>query len=158
MIRIRDLIRRDSIIADLKAADKFEALRVVARFICSVNGLDCAEAAISNIAEREGEMSTGIGCGIAIPHARLGGIDRLYMAAARSAEGIEFDSIDGFAVNLLFMLFSPASSPDAHTEALSSLSNMLSDAEVRRGLSRAATADEFWDILARAGDERGGAP
>jgi mannitol/fructose-specific phosphotransferase system IIA component (Ntr-type) len=156
MIRILDLIRRDNVIADLRAIDKFEALSIMARFICSANGLDCAEEALHRIAEREEEMPTGIGCGIAIPHARLDCIDRLYMAAARLAVGIEFDSIDGFAVNLIFMLFSPASSPEAHTEALSSLSNMLSDAEVRRGLSRAATPDEFLDILAKA-DKRAGA-
>jgi mannitol/fructose-specific phosphotransferase system IIA component (Ntr-type) len=159
MIRIQDLIRRDCVITDLRAADKPDAIGIAAHRICSANGLDCAEAAIRAIAEREEEMSTGIGCGIAFPHARLDCIDRLYMAAARSVEGIEFDSIDGLAVNLIFMLFSPANSPGAHTEALSALSGMLSAAEVRRGLSRAATADEFIDILAKAENGRAdGAP
>lgn len=153
MIRIRDLIRRDSIITDLKTADKFEALGAVVRFACSVNGLDCAEEAAGKIAEREEDFSTGIGYGIAIPHARIDGIDRLYMVAARSAEGIEFDSIDGLAVTLIFMLFSPTSSPAEHTEVLSALSRMLSYEEVRRRLSQADTAEEFRAIIAEAEDK-----
>jgi mannitol/fructose-specific phosphotransferase system IIA component (Ntr-type) len=72
------------------------------------------------------------------------------MAAARSAAGIEFDSLDGLAVNLIFMLISPENIPTAHTEVLSALSRILSYEEVRRGLLSAGTAKEFVDILAKA--------
>jgi mannitol/fructose-specific phosphotransferase system IIA component (Ntr-type) len=150
MIKIRELIRENGVITDLKASDKLEAIRSMASFTCSTGGLDRAEEVAAKVLEREEEMSTGIGFGIAIPHARLTGIDRLYMAAARSATGIEYDSLDGLAVNLIFMLVSPESIPTAHTEVLSSLSRMLSYEEVRRGLSAADTAKEFADILARA--------
>ena len=150
MIKIRELITENDVVTDLKAADKLEAVRSVAQFVCSAGGLDRAEEVADKVIEREGEMSTGIGFGIAIPHARLAGIDRLYMAAARSAGGIEFDSLDGLAVNLIFMLVSSESVPTAHTEVLSSLSRILSYEEVRRGLMSAATAGEFADILAKA--------
>jgi len=150
MIKIRELIRENCVVTDLEAADKLEAIRVMARFTCSIGGLDRAEEVTAKVLEREEEMSTGIGFGIAIPHARLTGIDRLYMAAARSAGGIEYDSLDGLAVNLIFMLVSPESIPTAHTEVLSALSRMLSYEEVRRGLSAADTAKEFADILAKA--------
>jgi len=150
MIKVRELVTEKSVITDLMAADKNEAVVSMARFVCQVGGLDRAEEVAEKVLEREGEMSTGIGFGIAIPHARLAGIDRLYMAAARSVGGIEFDSLDGLAVNLIFMLVSPESIPTAHTELLSALSRMLSYEEVRRGLSAADTAGEFADILAKA--------
>ena len=150
MIKIRELITENDVVTDLKAADKLEAVRSVAQFVCSAGDLDRAEEVADKVIEREGEMSTGIGFGIAIPHARLSDIDRLYMAAVRSAEGIEFDSLDGLAVNLIFMLVSPESIPTAHTEVLSALSRILSYEEVRRGLMSAGTAKEFADILAKA--------
>jgi mannitol/fructose-specific phosphotransferase system IIA component (Ntr-type) len=150
MIKIRELIRENCVVTDLKAADKLEAIRLMARFTCSIGGLDRAEEVSEKVLEREEEMSTGIGFGIAIPHARLSGTDRLYMAAARSAEGIEYDSLDGLAVNLIFMLVSSESIPTAHTEVLSALSRILSYEEVRRGLLSAGSAKEFADILAKA--------
>ncbi len=150
MIKIRELIREECVITDLNVAEQIEAIRSMARFTCSIGGLDRAEEVADKVIEREGEMSTGIGFGIAIPHARLAGIDRLYMAASRSVGGIEFESLDGLAVNLIFMLVSPESIPTAHTEVLSSLSRMLSYEEVRRGLLSAGTAKEFADILAKA--------
>jgi mannitol/fructose-specific phosphotransferase system IIA component (Ntr-type) len=150
MIKIRELVKENCVITDLKTADKLDAIRSMARFVCSIGGFDRSEEVAGKVLEREEEMSTGIGFGIAIPHARLSGIDRLYMAAARSAEGIEFDSLDGLAVNLIFMLVSPENIPTAHTEALSALSRMLSYEDVRRGLLSAGTAGEFADILANA--------
>jgi mannitol/fructose-specific phosphotransferase system IIA component (Ntr-type) len=150
MIRIRELIGENCVITDLKAADKLEAIKSVASFACSIGGLDRAEEVTGKVLEREEEMSTGIGFGIAIPHARLADIDRLYMVAARSVGGIEFDSLDGLAVNLIFMLISSESIPTAHTEVLSSLSRILSYEEVRRGLLSAGGAKEFADILAKA--------
>ncbi len=150
MIKIRELVRENCIDTDFQAAGKIEAIRSMARFTCSIGGLDRAEEVADKALEREEEMSTGIGFGIAIPHARLTGIDRLYMAAARAAAGIEYDSLDGLAVNLIFMLVSPESIPTAHTEVLSALSRILSYEEVRRGLLSAGTAGEFADILAKA--------
>ncbi|GBU23038.1 PTS system IIA [Fibrobacteres bacterium R8-0-B4] len=150
MIKIRELVRENCIDTDFQAAGKIEAIRSMARFTCSIGGLDRAEEVADKALEREEEMSTGIGFGIAIPHARLTGIDRLYMAAARAVAGIEYDSLDGLAVNLIFMLVSPESIPTAHTEVLSALSRILSYEEVRRGLLSAGTAGEFADILAKA--------
>jgi mannitol/fructose-specific phosphotransferase system IIA component (Ntr-type) len=153
MVKIQDLIRRNCVIIDLKCADKFEAIGSVARFLCSVNGLDGAEDVANRIVEREREMSTGIGYGIAMPHARLEGINSLYMAAARSVEGIEFNSLDEQDVNLIFMMVSPANTSTEHTQALSALSRMMSYEEVRRKLLQAATADEFVDVIAKAEDK-----
>jgi PTS system fructose-specific IIA component len=148
--KIQDLIQKSGIITDLKCADKFEAINTITRFLCSVNGLSNAEEAAARIIEREREMSTGIGLGIAIPHARLSGIDRLYMAAARSNEGIEFNSLDEQAVNLIFMMFSPASTSTEHTQVLSALSRIMSYEDVRTNLMQAETPEAFVEVIANA--------
>jgi PTS system fructose-specific IIC component len=149
-IRVQDLIRTSSVIIDLKLTDKFEAIASLARFLCSVNGLPDAEAVESKILEREREMSTGIGYGIAIPHARLSGINSLCMAVARLKDGIEFESLDGVPVNLIFMMVSPASTSTEHTQVLSSLSQIMAYDDVRRELLDADTPEEFVDIIVNA--------
>ncbi|MCL2218281.1 MAG: PTS sugar transporter subunit IIA [Chitinispirillia bacterium] len=149
-IRIQDLIRTNCVIIDLKQAGKLEVIDSLARFLCSVSGLPNADVVSSKIVERETEMSTGIGYGIAIPHARLPGIDRLYMAAARSAEGIEFDSLDGQAVNLVFMMVSPENTSAEHTQVLSTLSQVMSYEDVRSKLMEADTPEAFVEVIAAA--------
>jgi PTS system fructose-specific IIC component len=150
MVKVQDLIQRNGVIIDLKCAEKFEAINSMARFLCSVNGLSNAEEVSGKIINRETEMSTGIGFGIAIPHARLSGIDRLYMVAARAAEGIEFNSLDGLPVNLIFMMISPANTSTEHTQVLSTLSQIMAYEEVRNKLLQADTPEIFVDILAEA--------
>ncbi|MDR2577344.1 MAG: PTS sugar transporter subunit IIA [Chitinispirillales bacterium] len=158
MVKIQNLIQKNGIIIDLKSTNKFEAISDIARFMCRVNGLANADEVADMIVEREMQMSTGIGYGIAIPHARLLGVDRLYMAAARSAAGIEFEALDGAAVNLIFMLISPANTSTDHTQALSRLSSIMSHEEIRLELAQAGTPEQFLDILVRAENRYGGAP
>jgi len=149
-IRVQDLIQIGGIIIDLEQTEKFAATDAIARFLCAVNGLPDAEIVSAKIVERETEMSTGIGYGIAIPHARLSGIDRLYMATARSIKGIEFDSLDGMPVNLIFMMVSPASTSTEHAQVLSTLSQIMSYEDVRKSLLEASTPEAFVDIIVNA--------
>jgi len=149
-VKIQELIKKNGIIIDLKSTDKMEALNSIARFLCSINGLTNTEEVCAKIIERETEMSTGIGFGIAIPHGRLNGINKLCMAAARSAEGMEFDALDDQPVHLIFMMISPANTSEEHTSALSSLSRIMSYEEVRSKLLDASTPDEFLDIITKA--------
>jgi fructose-specific phosphotransferase system IIA component len=149
-VKIQELIKKNSIIIDLKASDKTEALNSIARFLCSINGLTNTEEICAKIIERETEMSTGIGFGIAIPHGRLNGINKLCMAAARSEKGIDFDALDDQPVRLIFMMVSPANTSEEHTLALSLLSRIMSYEEVRDKLFNASTPDEFLDIITNA--------
>jgi mannitol/fructose-specific phosphotransferase system IIA component (Ntr-type) len=149
-VRIQELIQKNGIIIDLKSTEKMETVDRIARFLCSINGLSNAQEVSAKIIERENEMSTGIGFGIAIPHARFSGIDRLYMAAARSVEGIEFEALDDQPVHLIFMMISPANTSTGHTEALSSLSRIMAYEEVRSDLLQAKTPEEFLELLTEA--------
>jgi len=157
MPKIQELLQKNGVIIDIKGTDKFEVIGSLARFMCMVNDLPNASDIAGKIIEREKEMSTGIGYGIAIPHARLPGIARLYMAAARSIEGFEFDSLDEQAVNLIFMMLSPANTSTEHTQVLSALSQIMSYDEVREKLMQADTPEAFIEIIVGAENKYVGA-
>ncbi|NLW32852.1 MAG: PTS sugar transporter subunit IIA [Fibrobacter sp.] len=149
-MKIQDLLQKSSILIDLKSTEKDQVLRQTAKFMASLYGLDNGEQISRLILERESDMSTGIGYGIAIPHARITGIDRLYMVAARSVNGIEFGAIDDQPVHLIFMLISPANTSTEHTQILSSLSSIMAYEDVREKLFSAETVEQFLDIIKKS--------
>lgn len=148
-MKIRDLLQKDSIIVDLQASDKNEAIVQMARCLASINNLQDADLISRKILEREAEMSTGIGLGIAIPHARVEKLDRVYMAAARSVKGIDFSAIDGQLVHLVFMIVSPAGTSSDHMQVLSSLSRIMSYEDIRKKLLSAKKPEQFLDLLVK---------
>ena len=122
----------------------------MAHFLASLNNLPDGDLIAQKILERESDMSTGIGYGIAIPHSRLTNIDRLYMVAARSKEGIEFDAIDEQPVHLIFLMISPTSTSTEHTQILSSLSRIMSYEDVREKLLDAEEPGQFIDVIIKS--------
>ena len=149
-MKIQDLLQKSSILIDLKSTEKDQVLRQTAKFMASLYGLDNGEQISRLILERESDMSTGIGYGIAIPHARITGIDRVYMVAARSVNGIEFGAIDDQPDHVIFMLVSPANTSTEHTQILSSLSSIMAYEDVREKLFSAETVEQFLDIIEKS--------
>lgn len=149
-MKLQELLTKSSIIIDLPETNKNEFLSQMAHFMISLNGLSGADEIAAKILDRESEMSTGIGYGIAIPHARISGIDRLYMVAARSAPGLEFNAIDEQPVQLVFMMISPANTSIEHTQILSSLSRIMSYEEVRTKLLKAEDSEQFLDVITKS--------
>lgn len=149
-MKVQDLLQKSAILVDIKSADKSEVLTEMAGFMASLYGLQSGEQIAHKILEREVDMSTGIGYGIAIPHARMNNIDRLYMVAGRSVEGIEFNAIDEQPVHLLFMMISPTNTSTEHTQILSSLSRIMSYEDVREKLLASDTPESFVDILVKS--------
>ncbi|MBN1600860.1 MAG: PTS sugar transporter subunit IIA [Chitinispirillaceae bacterium] len=143
-------MNKSSIIIDLPETDKNVFLSQMAHFMISLNGLSGADEIAAKILERESEMSTGIGYGIAIPHARISGIDRSYMVASRSKQGIEFNALDEQPVSLVFMMISPANTSIEHTQILSSLSRIMSYEEVRTKLLKAEDSEQFLDVITKS--------
>ena len=148
-MKIQDLLQKNCIIIDLKEVDKMEVLSQMARYMASLFNLPDPSSITQKILDRETEMSTGIGYGIAIPHARIGTIDRLYMVTARSTKGIEFNAIDEQPVHLIFMMISPTSTSTEHTHILSSLSRIMSYEDMRNKLLSAETPELFLDTLVK---------
>lgn len=149
-MRVQDILQKNSILIDLNSTDKSEVLCQMARYLSSLHDLPNGDQIGLKILERESDMSTGIGYGIAIPHGRITGIDHLYMVAARSTQGIEFNSIDEQPVHLIFMMISPTNTSNDHTTILSSLSRIMSYEDVRTKLLTAESPEAFLDIIIKS--------
>jgi PTS system fructose-specific IIC component/PTS system nitrogen regulatory IIA component len=111
--------------------------------LCEVHGLKDNARILEAVVERESKMSTGIGCGLAIPHAKVDFLDEMLVAACSVKRGLDCDAIDKQPVYLLFLIVSPEATVGPHIRALSAISRLLSDADVRRALTQAATPAEF---------------
>ncbi|MBN2036947.1 MAG: PTS sugar transporter subunit IIA [Chitinispirillaceae bacterium] len=152
-MKIRDLLSKNSILIDLQGTDKVEILTQMSRHLALLHGLSDQETIIRKILDREAEMSTGIGFGIAIPHARVLQIDRHYMIAARSIKGVDFSAIDEQLVHLIFMMISPANTSSEHTQVLSSLSRIMSYEDMRKKLLATDDAEAFLDLIIKGEDK-----
>lgn len=97
--------------------------------------------------EREEVLSTGIGEGIALPHAKIAGLDAIAMAAGVCREPVEFGALDGRPVRLLFLLLGPETAAASQVRLLSRISRLLSDRSLRRRLMAVADAELFCQIL-----------
>lgn len=152
-MKIQDILQKNGIITNLEATDKSEVLTLMAKYLASHHDVKDSDLIVRKILDREAEMSTGIGFGIAIPHARIEGIDRVYMIAGRSVKGIDFNAIDEQPVHLIFMMLSPTNASTQYTRILSSLSRVMSYEEIRSSLIESETAEIFLETIARGEDK-----
>lgn len=126
-----------------------EALSALAELLAPAAG--CAAARIAQaLQEREGQGSTGIGHGVALPHARLEGLTEVAIAALRSAGGLPFAAPDGEDVQLFIAVLVPRSAPTIHLETLSALAARLADAGLRERLRSTGDATDFQQQLIAA--------
>jgi mannitol/fructose-specific phosphotransferase system IIA component (Ntr-type) len=153
LLRIQDVLKKDAIIINIQASDKIELLTQMGSYLAVLYNLKNQSTIIQKILDREAEMSTGIGYGIAIPHARIEGVEGVYMVAAQSVQGIEFGAIDEQPVHLIFMMISPKNASIPYTHILSSLSRIMSYEEMRQSLIETKSADAFLSIIARGEDK-----
>ena len=149
-MKIQNLLFKDAILTDIAPTDKSEVLTLMATFMATRYGLSDGPEIARKIIVREAEMSTGIGFGIAIPHARITGIDQLFLIVGRSIPGVEFNAIDELPVHLLFMILSPKDTSSEHTQILSKISRIMQYEEVRTKLLEAKTAVQIYDIIVKS--------
>jgi mannitol/fructose-specific phosphotransferase system IIA component (Ntr-type) len=148
-MRMSDFVVRDAISAGLGANNKegviremVESLRLAGYFKNSE-----PEDIVKAILKRELLGSTGIGRGVAIPHAKHPGVDRLVGAVAVSKTGVSFESLDGEPVYVFVMLISPNDRPGDHLRALENVSRCLRDDTFVRALRQAPSRDAIWELL-----------
>ena len=103
---------------------------------------------------REEESTTGVGEGIAIPHGKCAAVNRPGLAAMVIKDGVDFESLDGEPVTLLFLIAAPDTKDNVHLDVLSKLSMMLMDEEFTKSLRNASTAEEFLEIIDKADEEK----
>jgi fructose-specific phosphotransferase system IIA component len=114
-----------------------------------------SEQLLTEFLEREAKGSTGIGNGIAIPHVRSDQVKVLEYVFANSQEGVDFESLDGEPVHILFLMVAPAGSYGIHIKALAHISRILNDALVRSRLRKASTPEEVLQLIAEREEELG---
>lgn len=149
-MRIKDILSPESMIMDLKATTKDEAISEMADLEVATGIVNNKEKFVESIWAREKESTTGIGGGIAMPHARNEYINKARVLFAKSEKGVDFDSLDQQPVHLFFMITAPAGADNTHLQALAKLSSLLINPDLVEKLKAAKTADEVIDLFSQA--------
>ncbi|HEC14617.1 MAG TPA: PTS IIA-like nitrogen-regulatory protein PtsN, partial [Rhodospirillales bacterium] len=148
-MEIADLISTDSVIADLRATSKKQALQDLSQKAAAITGLH--ERAIFDVLmERERLGTTGVGNGIAIPHGKMANLDRLYGLFARLERPIDFQSIDERPVDLIFLLLAPETAGADHLKALARVSRLLRDKNICEKLRGTDEVEALYALLTEA--------
>lgn len=145
-IDLRDHLHPKFVI-DLKGRTKEAILEEVVGAVSGSPDIRDANALLNAVREREALLSTGIGLGIAIPHARIGAVARFVVAVGRCAQGVEFGSIDGKPVTIVVLIAGPQDAQKPYLELLAQISRRLKLSEVRTQIAGGASADEVVALL-----------
>jgi PTS system nitrogen regulatory IIA component len=152
-MRILDLVPPGAVLDDLRSETKEGVLRELSVAACRSLPSLSPDLLASILMEREALGSTGIGEGVAIPHGKVPGIDRIAAVFGRSAGGVQFASLDGKPARLFFLVVAPENSAGMHLKALARISRLLKDERFRRKLLDAEGAEGLLQAL-REEDER----
>ena len=147
-MKITEIITKEFIIDELRAATKEDALAALASVLLRENVMNDLDEIVKILMEREKLGSTGIGDGIAIPHGKIPGLDDLLISFGRSKAGIAFDALDGKPVHLFFLLMAPEHASGQHLKALAKISRMLKDEAFRTRLMAAKSRDDLFALIA----------
>ncbi|MFG6330500.1 MAG: fructose-specific PTS transporter subunit EIIC [Lachnospiraceae bacterium] len=153
-MRITDLLDKRSISLTGAPASKQEALDQMVDLMIRSGKINDREAYRQEVYRREEESTTGIGEGIAIPHGKGSFVERPGLAAMVVRDGVDFDSLDGEPVHLIFLIAAPNTEDNVHLDVLSKLSMLLMDESFAANLKAASTVEEFLQIVDKADEEK----
>ncbi len=146
-MHLTEILRPEMVWPQLKASTKPEVIRELARHMAD-NDKALDETSIGEVLmERERLGSTGIRDGIAIPHGKVPGLNKMIIACGRSEKGIDFDAHDKRPTHLFFVLLAPESAAGQHLKALARLSRLLNDAKFREKLMTSKSAAEIFNKI-----------
>lgn len=146
---LSDILAPGSVILPLEAADSKAAISILVEAL-ELPGSDIdRQDLMTAVLTRETAGSTGLGNGIAIPHARSPRLTVPRLAVGLTSQPINFNAADGKPVSLLFLLAVPAENPTSHLRALAALSRLACDKKLLRSLNKASTPDAFFQLVAR---------
>lgn len=143
---LSDLLSADSILGSLSATNRKQALQIMSEAAAAKLDID-SRLIFDAVMERERLGSTGVGDGVAIPHARLEGLDHVFGLFARLKTPIDFDAIDGRPVDLIFLLLAPEASSAEHLKALARISRIFRRGDLRSHLRATDTRDGMIALL-----------
>jgi len=146
MMALSDLLPDDGVNSDLAVSSRKQALQALSEIAAKYAPVKARDI-LERVLERERLGSTGVGHGVAIPHARIDGIERVYGVFARLRNPVDFDAVDAKPVDLIFMLLAPESSNAEHLKALARVSRLLRREDMRERLRSAPDEDALIAVL-----------
>ena len=150
MVLLSDLLTSPRVKVPLEATTKEEVLRELVGLLGDDHCVGDREEVLRVVRAREDVLSTGIGHGVALPHGKSDACAELAIAAGVTREPVEFDALDEEPVRLVFLLVGPESATGPHIKALSRISHLVRQPELRRRLIEASDRDAFLDVLREA--------
>lgn len=152
-MRLSERFTDKCIIIDSQKATKRELLEEMVTLLCQAYQIENRDGILKAVLGREEKMSTGIGCGLAVPHGKVDFLDKMCVVAASVKRGMDFEAIDKEPVYLLFLILSPSNTTGPHIRALSAISRIMADADIRKSLISAESPGEFYLNL-KMGEEK----
>jgi nitrogen PTS system EIIA component len=154
-MKLCDFVVSTSIIPDLKVGSKEDAIRALVAGLRQSGSISATDepGIVAAILKREELGSTGIGRGVAVPHTKHPSVDKLIAAIALSADGVDFASLDGEPVFIMFLLVSPPDRPGDHLRGLENISRHLRNDKFCRFLRQSRTAEAVWELLMEADND-----
>lgn len=150
MEKVSQLLREDLIDLDLTSEEKTGVLKEMAELISQGEGISNRDEFLNTILQREGLESTGIGRGVAIPHARTDTVKKTVVALGRSAKGVDFASLDGKPAHLIFLIVSPEEEKSLYIKTLAKISRLVRKDDFRKDLFQARTAGEVVALMEKS--------
>jgi PTS system nitrogen regulatory IIA component len=151
-MRILDVLRKETILTDLKAKDKKGVIEELVASVSQITGINNSEL-VRVLLERERLGSTGIGGGIGIPHGKLANLESLIMGFGLSRKGVDFESMDGRPTHLFFLLITPENSTGLHLKLLARISRILKNDSFKKKLMKASGSDEVFSIIGEVDED-----
>ena len=151
-MKLTDFVVPDAVITSMDAVSKEGAIRAMVESLKNAGSInaDDEESIVQAILKREELGSTGIGNGVAVPHTKHPSVDRLIATIALSEEGVDFASLDGEAVHILFLLVSPPDRPGDHLRGLENISRQLRNSNFCNFLRQSNTSEQIVELLNEA--------
>lgn len=148
-MKLTDIFSRKAAIVHLKATERNEVIKELVQTVKKVYALDHVQVneTVKSVLAREKLGSTGLGGGIAIPHAKIAKISGVIGGIGVSAHGIDFSAVDGESVHVVFCILSPQESPDAHVQALRKIMWAIKQPNFCKFVRNAKNAKQIEEIL-----------
>jgi fructose-specific phosphotransferase system IIA component len=148
-MRLSEILKPQNIKIPLVSPAKTEAIGELVTLLGQNGELTDPQSVLAAVLEREATRTTGIGNGLAIPHGKASGLDHLVMAIGKPKQPIDFQSIDGKPVTIIWLLCSPPDQTAPHIHALARISRLMTLDKFRANLNAAQTAQEVYDIISQ---------
>jgi len=146
-MKIDDILKKDSIIANLAGTNKEEVLREITDFLQKLCLIKDKETLFNTLMEREKLGSTGIGENVAIPHGKSDELSQIVTVFGRSLNGVDFESLDQKPVHFVCMVIAPSNSTGQHLKALARISRLFKNKDLREGILKLQDANQIYSLL-----------